>query len=1044
MLDGQRFEDFARIGADWFWETDRDGRFAYFSDSTAQLGYRLSTYIGRTRGELAVADAENLARLAALDKIIAARQPFRDVIYQFDPGTGGRRWCAISADPMFDATGAFAGYRGVGRDVTALVDARTELETKSRALDAILAAIPDGVQVIGTGGTTLAVNDRIYEIMDVPNRRGHPGGSSIYESLVDMARRGEYGPGDPKTLARERIEVIAKALNEQKHVAYQRQLKTGRWVEVRLRRVDGGGMLSLYRDITEAKEREADLERQAALLATIISNIDGGILVVDKDSRLSAWNDRFVGLIGADPSIVQRGAPLRELLLSQARSGEFGPCDPQAEADRRVAIFHSDRPRVTERARPDGRILEVRRRPVPGGGSVSFYIDITERRRAAQELQELNATLEKRVLERTEALAEAERFQRSLVASMPGMVYRCRNDGNWTMEFASEGSRDLLGMTPDELVDGTVVYRDLVHPDDRDARRQKWQEALAAGRTFEAEYRLRHRDGSWRWIHDRAHGVRDVSGAVLRLEGLVMDITARKEAEGDRERARANLVDALESLDHSLILYDRDDRLVLFNPHLDIDYPDADQYLVPGQTFEAIFRNMVDAGRITVPPDRAKEEYIAERVAIHRAADGSTIERILADGRVLHVVERPSRSGGIVATGRDVTERLKMERHLREAQRMEAIGQLTGGLAHDLNNYLSVIMGNLDLLADRPSSDPQTPRLIEGALAGARRGAELTRSLLAFSRRQPLAPKVLDVGERIGDIARLLRRTIGEKIALDLQVAPGLWPVRIDGAQLDSAIVNLANNARDAMPDGGKLSIALRNTPQGPVGQPAGDYVLIEVIDTGAGMDARTLARAFEPFFSTKGPGHGTGLGLSMVHGFVHQSGGTIGLASTPGTGTTVSIFLPRASAPVPRTAAPAKGSTKPPRGTERILLVEDNDDVRESVAEQLVSLGYRVAEAASGDAALAALDADTGFDLVVSDLVMPGKVDGLALAGIVRERWPKLRILLTSGFAGDVGDAADRTQSSFPILRKPYRKVDLAGALRAALAGEMVNEQAG
>ena len=226
---------------------------------------------------------------------------------------------------------------------------------------------------------------------------------------------------------------------------------------------------------------------------------------------------------------------------------------------------------------------------------------------------------------------------------------------------------------------------------------------------------------------------------------------------------------------------------------------------------------------------------------------------------------------------------------------------------------------------------------------------------------------------------------------------------------------------------------------RGGTAAPVGDCVMIEVTDTGTGMDAATLAQAFEPFFSTTGPGHGTGLGLSMVHGFVHQSGGAIDLSSTPGTGTTVQVFLPRARAPVAPEATPRSGGLS--RGTESILLVEDNEDVRGVVVEQMRSLGYRVTETGSGDAALSLLEARAAdFDLVMSDVVMPGKVDGMTLAGIVQERWPKLRILLTTGFAGDTEDSEP---SEFVMLRKPYRKVELAGVLRATLGGETVRASA-
>ena len=232
-------------------------------------------------------------------------------------------------------------------------------------------------------------------------------------------------------------------------------------------------------------------------------------------------------------------------------------------------------------------------------------------------------------------------------------------------------------------------------------------------------------------------------------------------------------------------------------------------------TFEDVLRAAVERGRIDVPASRTPEEFIAERIARFDRADGTVSERRLPDGSVMHMSDQRTLSGGTVSIGIDVTERLRIEERLREVQRMEAIGQLTGGLAHDLNNYLAVIMGNLDLLAESPQGVTETPKLIEAALAGAQRAAELTRSLLAFSRRQPLNPRILDVGRRIGDIMRLLKRAVGEKIVLDLRVAPGLWPVEIDGAQLDSAIVNLANNARDSMPEGGTLAVVVRNAPAG-------------------------------------------------------------------------------------------------------------------------------------------------------------------------------------------------------------------------------------
>lgn len=1033
MDDAQRLADFARLGADWLWETDADDRFTYFSVPSTKAGVDLAGRIGSRRRDGAAQDADNLVHLAALEEAIGRREPFRDFTYRSGLGTERPQWCAISGEPRYDRSGTFLGYRGVGRDVTKRIEAQRKLESQSQALEAILSATPDGIQMIDGTNATLAVNEQVYQILGIPSRKDKPGGESALQSMIDMAERGEYGPGDPETLARQRVAEMVKLVADRRSINYERQLTTGRWIETRLRALDDGALLMLIRDVTEAKARAAELERKSAVLSIIFANIDGGIGIYDKAANLTAWNDRFADTIGIDPSLVRQGVPVRDLLMSQAKAGEFGPGDPEEQTAARLVSFYQDRLIIHDRKRPNGRIIELYRNPVPDGGSVTIYRDVTDRRKIEEDLKELNATLEERILERTAALAEAERFQRSLVANVPGMVYRYKNGGLWKVDFVSAGSYGLLGIAPEQFIDGSKIFLDLIHPDDRARTWKNWRIGAATGRPFELEYRVKHSDGSWRWLFDRAQGGGDEPGAITRIEGLVIDVTARKTAEQELERTREHLVDALDSLDQNLIIYDRDDVLVLSTRHLYEPFVAATAYFTPGKTFEEIFRYVVEIGVVPLPPGQTKEQFVAERVARHKRADGGITVRNLPDGRIVHMTERPSVSGGIVAIARDVTEQIKIEQRLRESQRMEAMGQLTGGLAHDLNNYLAVIMGNLDLLAERPHTDPETMALIEGALAGTQRGAELTRSLLAFSRRQPLDPKVLDVGARIADIARLLKRTIGEKIVLDVRIAPDLWPVEIDGAQFDSAIVNLANNARDAMPGGGTLIIEACNDSCGAEKQTSGDRVLIEVTDSGMGMDAATQARAFEPFFSTKGPGHGTGLGLSMVYGFVHQSGGTVALASTLGKGTSMSILLPRAQEHV--AALPLRQVAAMPRGTERILVVEDNPDVRAVVLDQLKSLGYRVAEVESGDDALRELEQRAEeFDLVLSDVVMPGKIDGVALAEITRARWPDLWVVLTTGFSDVIADGADDRAATFSILRKPYRKAQLALAIRAGL----------
>lgn len=378
---------------------------------------------------------------------------------------------------------------------------------------------------------------------------------------------------------------------------------------------------------------------------------------------------------------------------------------------------------------------------------------------------------------------------------------------------------------------------------------------------------------------------------------------------------------------------------------------------------------------------------------------------------------------------------------LQQAQKMEAIGNLTGGMAHDFNNLLTVIIGNLDTAVSALDRDPQTRRQLELALDAARRGAGLIRQLLAFARRQRLSPELTDANELVAGMLRLLNRILGEDIEIAFEPAPTLWPVMIDPSLLGSAIANLAANARDAMPEGGCLTIATRNVHLDPdyaevnPDVAPGDFVLLEVSDNGAGMPAEMLDRAFEPFFTTKDEGRGSGLGLSMVFGFVKQSHSHIKLYSEAGHGTTVRIYLPRVreAADVPVSAAPEVRHAAP--GHETILLVEDKDDVRQVVGRQLTQLGYKVVAAGSARLALDRLNsADAEFDLLLTDLVMPGGMNGRDLARAALAVRPGLKVLFMSGYPGD----ALRNGHSLPVgdnfLAKPFGRDELAHKLRQVL----------
>ncbi|HWA47109.1 MAG TPA: CHASE domain-containing protein [Dongiaceae bacterium] len=376
---------------------------------------------------------------------------------------------------------------------------------------------------------------------------------------------------------------------------------------------------------------------------------------------------------------------------------------------------------------------------------------------------------------------------------------------------------------------------------------------------------------------------------------------------------------------------------------------------------------------------------------------------------------------------------------LHQAQKMEAIGNMTGGMAHDFNNLLAVVIGNLDLLNDRIGDDAEGKVLVEEALQASERGAELTRQLLAFARRQPLAPKIVAVNELVVGMTRLLERILEEHIEVVLITAPDVWPVMIDSAQLSTAIANLATNARDAMPKGGRLTIETKNTEldadyaaANPEAVP-GEYVLLEVSDTGIGMSPEILAQVFEPFFTTKEIGQGTGLGLSMVFGFVKQSQGHIKIYSEVGHGTIVRIYLPRAAEVGTLPTASVPTHIDVPRD-ESILVVEDNDGVRNVVSKQLRELGYKVIEADRPQRALELLaDPQLHVDLLFTDLVMPD-MNGAELAEAALKLRPELKLLFTSGYSGSalLNDARLKDRGLF--LSKPYRKQDLARKLHEIL----------
>jgi PAS domain S-box-containing protein len=466
----------------------------------------------------------------------------------------------------------------------------------------------------------------------------------------------------------------------------------------------------------------------------------------------------------------------------------------------------------------------------------------------------------------------------------------------------------------------------------------------------------------------------------------------------------------------------------------------ADQFIgtSPLDLIQADYRPLVEERIRSLGEPGAKVPTIEERIV---GLDGRII-----DVEVTAAAFLDDGDPAILVIMRDLSERKVTERQLAHAQRMETVGHLTGGMAHDFNNLLTVIIGNLDLLEESLKDRPRESELAGMALSAGLRGAELTRQLLAFSRQQSLDPQVFHMNELVAGTTDLLRRTLGEGIDVRMQLADDLWPALADPSQLESAMTNLAINARDAMQEGGILTIETANkhldakyASENLEVEP-GEYVMLAVSDTGTGIPPEVLARVFEPFFTTKRDGKGSGLGLSMIYGFARQSRGHVKIYSEPGHGTTVRLYLPRAPADRQLQTAEASVETLDVVAGATILVVEDKPEVRRVVSHQLAELGYQVIEADNVAAALRIVEGGERIDLLFTDIVMPGGKTGVDLAREARQHRPALKVVFTSGFAEILNGNEDEARALGALLSKPYRKYDLARQIQETLKAPAVS----
>jgi PAS domain S-box-containing protein len=743
-----------------------------------------------------------------------------------------------------------------------------------------------------------------------------------------------------------------------------------------------------------AVERHLDDVRTKAdvnlsrLMATV-DNIPEGFILFDESRRAVVWNQVFEEMLPESRGLLKAGTTYDEMFQRQSLG--------------------------KERQLSDGRWVKVTESATESGKRAVLWSDITELKRAEEAVRRSEARLK-----------HAQR-----IAKIGDWEWDIVND---EMRWSDELYR-VLGETPETFGPTRENHKRKIHPDDRELAAAAEARALAGQELYAAEYRIVLSDGTQRTIQSQGEVTVDAEGRAIRMAGTVQDITERKSIDEALRKSEQKYRTIIDTAQEGIWLLDTEAVITYVNPRM--------AEILGYAPDEIVGRAISDFMHEHVPGQTARN--------MERCRSGTTDQ---SDFRLRHkagldvwvsiaatpMTDETGKFAGTLGMVADTTERRQLEEQLRQLQKMEAVGQLTGGIAHDFNNLLTVVVGNLQLVEESCENDAALLAQTRAALDAALRGAELTRRLLAFSRRQLLAPKVIDINDLVANLEPLLHRTLGEYISIEKKLHGDLWQTEIDPSQLESAVVNLAVNARDAMPNGGKLTIETGNVSldEGYAGSHAdvspGEYVLLVVSDSGTGIPKEALGRVFDPFFTTKEIGKGTGLGLSMVYGFVKQSKGNIKIYSEEGHGTTVKLYLPRTRSDTDSMSA---SSTRRPQilgGSETILLVEDDAGVRQIGVALLTGLGYRVLESGSGPEALALLNQHHDVDLLFTDMVMPGGMTGAELAVRARQRNRKLKVLYTSGYTDTVNLDSGLLQNGDQMLNKPYQKRELAETVRGVL----------
>ena len=831
-------------------------------------------------------------------------------------------------------------------------------------------------------------------------------GISVKKLVRFDAERGIYGEGDPQALAEGRV----RCFSERNQHSYSLDMPDGAFLQANCYPLPEGGMALVYRDITRQRRTEDRLRRQAE----IIQGIHEAIFVVDEAGLITGWNRSAARLWGHEPEEVV--GKHRSLLIEP---GQRYTSEPEIrKAIKAKGHFESEIRCIKKNGEKFVASIIVSLLEEEQNGRQRFVIfarDITARKRAEAEAADMQ-----------------QRFEAFMTHS-PAMAFI--KDAEGCLVYANKTYEDTLG--PDRR--HWLGKKNSEIWDEETARKlsESDEKVLATEMPVVTEERIDTGNGIKVFLVSK-FPIKSKTGEIL-LGGLALDLTETKKTEQALRESEARLRGVHESAADGIFTMDEKGIIETTNQAAEEMFGYGRGELIGkdvaelmGGEHKANHQAYVDKYMAT---GRGQILGVGPRELTGIRKDGSELAMDLAVN-VMQMDERCIFVGVI----RDITDRMETRKQLQQAQKMEAIGQLTGGIAHDFNNMLAVVLGNLELAVERVAEGREIGKLLDLALEGATRGSDLTKRLLAFSRQQFLEPRMVDINDTIGEMAEILHRTIGEGVEIVMNPGSGIWGTKIDPIQLQSAGLNLTINGRDAMPEGGRLQITtankeIRKDGKGSrLGLEPGDYVVVSVKDNGTGISTDDLEHIFEPFFTTKEVGKGSGLGLSMVHGFAEQSGGKAVAKSKLGKGTEILLYLPRCQQT--EEERPASRHIEEIAAKDfSVLLVEDDREVRALVSKYLRTMNLQVLEAEDGESVENILRDKPQIDLLLTDMVLPGGVGGPEISRRVRELFPEVRVLYMSGYAAHSMLQGETIEESARLIQKPFRRRELQNAISEILS---------